>query len=144
MTRPDCVPGQGTLRSDGYRALYVGVTEGRTARYKMAHRVAWEQVNGPIPDGLVIDHLCRNRECINVAHLEVVTNKVNILRGVAPSAQHARQTHCKEGHLFTEETTYIQKNGSRRCRTCKRAWNQRKWKEKVASVRFSARAADDS
>ena len=56
-----------------------------------AHRWAWEQAKGPIPKGLVVDHLCRVRWCCNPDHMELVTNRENILRGISPSADHARK-----------------------------------------------------
>lgn len=84
----------------------------------MAHRWAYEQQVGPIPEGLEIDHLCRNRACVNVEHLEPVTRRENILRGVSMTAQHARKTHCKQGHPFTPENTYIYVHGRLRQRCC--------------------------
>ena len=90
-----------------------------TSKAKMvrAHRYAWEQVNGPIPDGMVIDHLCRVPACVNPEHMEVVTHQENILRGVGPSAINARKTHCMRGHEFTDENTR-RYQGRRHCRKC--------------------------
>ena len=85
-----------------------------------AHRLMYEKLVGPIPDGLTIDHLCRNRGCLNPAHLEVVTGGENTLRGDGPTARHARQTHCVHGHEFTPENTRISRRGNRVCRTCHR------------------------
>ena len=84
-----------------------------------AHRVVYEQEVGPIPAGLVIDHLCRVRHCMNPAHMEIVTIGQNTLRGVGPSAVNARSTHCKRGHPFDEANTIHRSDGGRRCRTCK-------------------------
>jgi len=84
---------------------------------KGAHRAVYELAIGPIPEGLTIDHLCRNRRCINPLHMEAVTRKVNTLRGIGPSAMHARQTHCRRGHGFTPSNTYL-RNGMRHCRKC--------------------------
>lgn len=89
-----------------------------------AHRVAWEKVHGPIPPGMQIDHLCRNRACVNVEHLEMVINRVNTLRGAGPTAINARKTKCKNGHPL--EGKNILKGGNcinRRCRIC---YNARK------------------
>ncbi|MEV4246982.1 HNH endonuclease signature motif containing protein [Streptosporangium canum] len=85
-----------------------------------AHRVAWQLVRGSIPQDLYIDHLCRTRNCVNPEHLEPVTNKVNILRGISPAAISARKTHCIRGHEFTPENTYRPARGGRQCRTCRR------------------------
>lgn len=85
-----------------------------------AHRVAYEMSSGPIPAGHHIDHLCRNRGCVNPAHLEPVTQRTNTLRGAGATAINARKTHCKRGHEFTPENTYEHPLG-RNCRTCLRS-----------------------
>jgi hypothetical protein len=90
-----------------------------------AHRYAWERVNGPIPAGLVIDHLCRNPLCVRVEHLEVVTYSENSLRGNNPAvtrARHAQKTHCPHGHEYTEENTWRNPKApnERDCRACAR------------------------
>ena len=86
----------------------------------MAHRVIYESVYGPIPNGLVLDHLCTNRLCVRPDHLEPVTNAENILRGVGPPAHNARKTHCKRGHGLPPARM---KNGVlvRVCRICSNA-----------------------
>lgn len=81
-----------------------------------AHRLTYELVVGPIPDGLQLDHLCRNRGCCNPAHLEPVTMAENIRRGYG----HGSETHCPQGHPYDEANTYRPKRGGRMCRTCKR------------------------
>jgi len=103
-----------------------------------AHRLAYETLVGPIPEGLVIDHLCRNRACVNVNHLEPVTQGVNALRGVGVMALNARKTHCKRGHEFTPENTRISKAGNRNCITCLEtrrdgwsAWNAKRQKRRA-------------
>lgn len=82
-----------------------------------AHRVSYELFVAPIPDGLEIDHLCRVHLCVNPRHLEPVTYEENQRRGQSPMANQARQTHCKRGHEFTPENTYVW-GSYRRCRRC--------------------------
>ena len=85
----------------------------------VAHRISWELLRGKIPKGLQLDHLCRNKGCVNPDHLEPVTHRENIMRGNSPWATNAKKTHCLRGHEFTKENTYIHKSkGGRNCRTC--------------------------
>lgn len=98
--------GYGSFTDDGRRTV-------------SAHRFSFEMHVGPIPDDLVIDHLCRVHHCVNPDHLEAVTIRVNTLRGIGPTAINARKMHCVNGHEFTPENTYIAPGrGSRHCRTC--------------------------
>lgn len=109
----DCWIFHGSLTTKGYGHIKVG----RSMR--PTHRVTYEFFVGPIPDGLVLDHLCRVRDCCNPDHLEPVTNRENYLRGVRRS----RTTHCPYGHPYDEANTYVHINreGQRRraCRTCR-------------------------
>lgn len=107
----------------GYGQFGVG---GRT---RIAHRLVYEVLVGEILDGLVTDHLCRVRCCVNPAHIEPVTNQENVLRGLGPTAANARKAHCKRGHEFTSENTYRDRKG-RRCRTCGRESLARKQGER--------------
>lgn len=83
-----------------------------------AHRVAYELLIGPVPDGKQIDHLCRTTLCVNPVHLEPVTQRENILRGVSFSAVNARKTHCPKGHPYSGTNVRIRADGARRCLTC--------------------------
>lgn len=83
-----------------------------------AHRFAYELLVGPIPDGLVIDHLCRNPPCVNPAHMEPVTNEENLRRGERRN-QFSDVTHCAKGHAYDVANTWHGRNG-RQCRTCNR------------------------
>ena len=83
------------------------------------HRLSYEMTFGDIPEGLVIDHLCRNRNCVNPDHLEVVTQRENILRGDGVAAKNAKKTHCPNGHALSGDNLYTYNNGRhRRCRVC--------------------------
>ena len=87
-------------------------------RFVQAHRWAYEYFKGPIPPGLQLDHLCRNRNCVNPAHLEPVTNRENLLRGDTLSARNTAKTHCPQGHPYAGDNLYIDPFGKRQCRTC--------------------------
>lgn len=95
-----------------------------------AHRYAYELLVGPIPDDLELDHLCVNLICVNPAHLEPVTHRVNVQRaaigGVA--LKNIDKTHCPKGHPYDEQNTYVW-GGTRRCRLCLAAY-QRGWKQR--------------
>lgn len=113
-TESGCVEWQGPVDRDGYGRIRFGGCSTH------AHRVAWELANGPVPDGLQIDHLCRNKVCCNPEHLDTVTMQENVRRGrlARGAAQYA--THCKHGHAFTPENTY-RRAGRRSCRACNAA-----------------------
>lgn len=122
----------GRLNAGGYGVYSVWLGGGRKngkVKVLFAHRVSWEIHRGDIPEGLVIDHLCRVRNCVNPSHCEVVSSAENILRGVGAHAKNAIKTHCDHGHEFNDANTHvvIRKDGQHRvCRICKAA-NCRKW-----------------
>jgi hypothetical protein len=87
----------------------------------MAHRAVWTLLRGDIPQGLQLDHLCRNRLCVNPEHLEPVTQVENVRRGASPSADNARKTICMRGHALEGENLYVTPGrGYRQCRECVR------------------------
>lgn len=87
---------------------------------RMAHRVSYEMLVGPIPRGLTLDHLCRNRRCVRPDHLEPVTMRINILRGETITAANASKTACHHGHTLAGDNLFVRRDGRRRCRTCER------------------------
>jgi hypothetical protein len=89
-----------------------------------AHRFIYELLVGPVPEGLELDHLCRNRVCVNPAHLEPVDHRENTLRGVGFGGKNARKTHCPQGHPYEGDNLIVEATtGRRRCRICTRETN---------------------
>lgn len=125
---------QGFRDYDGYgQAAGENTYEG----CKPAHRVVYEMMVGPIPEGLQLDHLCRNRACVKPSHVEPVSGAENIRRGQSPAAKNARKTHCLRGHFYDEVNTYVSPDGRRSCRTCHRermAAKKREEKARAASA----------
>lgn len=132
------VPGEcwewcGTVDRDGYGEISLGRKREGKAR---AHRAMYELEAGPVPDGMVLDHLCRNRGCVNPEHLEPVTNRENILRGEGVAAVNARKTHCLREHPLSGANLWVNRRGQRQCRTCKR--------DRLRAWREGRRAASDN
>lgn len=108
-------------------------TAGLNGKTIATHRYAWEQANGPIPKGLVIDHQCRNRACCNPAHLRLVTQTINSLENsMGQGAKNAAKTHCFRGHPFDENNTkcYQRSDGRiiRFCLACRVIYNEERRK----------------
>lgn len=115
--------------------------EGKNRR---AHRILYAWVFGPIPHKgakVEIDHLCKNRPCINPCHTDLVTSQVNSLRSNNMAARYAVRTHCNQGHEFCDENTHTSLSGSRRCRICKNEDAKRRRHEGGSSERERSRLA---
>jgi hypothetical protein len=116
----DCWVWTGPVDLAGYGHVNVGTTT------TTAHRAIYTLLVGPVERGIDLDHLCRNRACVNPAHLEPVTSAENSRRGVLGQHMKERaklQTHCKYGHEYTLENTYRNPSSGRRtCRTCHTAY----------------------
>lgn len=107
------IPKQKPLKRSGYVVLAIG------GKYVSLHRWIWEQLRGPIPNGLVINHICNNRVCFEIEHLELVTPRENILYASKQGRLKGQsQTSCINGHPYVKDNTYIRKNGTRQCKEC--------------------------
>lgn len=108
-----CWEWQGAKTKAGYGTM----TPSGSGKQQYTHRLMWELMIEPIPKGLQIDHLCQNHACCNPSHLEPVTHKENQRRSWAKGRKRKPKTHCKRGHAWTEENTYL--FPSRQCRVCR-------------------------
>ncbi|MEV0553162.1 HNH endonuclease signature motif containing protein [Streptomyces sp. NPDC050597] len=122
------------LDRDGYGRFWVD------GRYVTAHRWAFEQTRGPVPDGLDLDHLCRVRRCVAVGHLDPVDHRTNVLRSTGPSAVNARRTRCVNGHDLTDpDVVHVSfppshPHGMRKCRACARDRSRSDREQQLAPV----------
>lgn len=118
----DCWYWTGSISGTGYGQI------GSRDKVLVAHRVVYETLVGQIPKGLHLDHLCRNKLCVNPQHLEPVSPKVNILRGVGLAAVNSRKVKCtKFGHPLSGVNLYVDPRGKRECRECRKV-AQKKWR----------------
>lgn len=131
-----CWVWKGSLSRAGYGRLTI--REGGKKMTKSAHRVSYETFVGKIPVGLTIDHLCKNKACINPDHLEAVSQKVNVHRANPLWKQEAARTHCPQGHEYTEDNMYKYKTRSggvcRNCKTCMKARTRARYQMKKLTL----------
>ncbi len=113
----------GCLDGTGYGRIFW-----KNHKMLQAHRFAYELLVDKIPENLQCDHICRNRSCVNPAHIELVTNKINTLRGISFAAENFKKTHCPKGHILSDDNIYpsIKKRGKRSCKICQRGRNKRR------------------
>lgn len=127
-----CWEWQGSKNAKGYARFEIGKQNGKRITVQV-HRFSYEEIIGDIPDGLVLDHLCRNPSCVNPAHLEPVTCRENLLRGIGFVAVNARKTHCPAGHPLSADNTLVWRRGDgrmhRKCRECDRARHRSRGEE---------------
>lgn len=116
--------------SNGYGLVWDG------AKMVRAHRFFYEHHIGPIPAGFQLDHLCRVRLCVNPKHLELVTPRQNVLRGIGICAENAKKTHCKYGH-----SDWKARKDGWECMECRRITDRRRWEERKEKINAKRRKA---
>jgi len=112
----ECWPWLMSVGSHGYGQIGWWVGSGQSTMMT-AHRVVWIAHNGPVPDDLVVDHVCHNRVCCNPAHLRLLSDSEN-----ARLTSWVLKTHCRMGHPYDEANTYVNPRGHRYCRECRKRW----------------------
>lgn len=106
----------------GYGTVYY------KGKHGYAHRIMFEMFREPIPKGMFIDHICRNKKCCNPSHLRIATPRQNALENsIGPIAANALKTNCKRGHLLSGENVYVPARGGRECRACRSAAMKSWW-----------------
>jgi len=129
LTDSGCIEWIASRNNSGYGTFAVG-----SGRSDVAHRWSYEHHVGPVPEGLNLDHLCRNRACVNPGHLEPVTTSVNLLRAVGMGQANATKTHCPEGHPYAGDNLHMSPSrpNNRMCRTCRREHSRRAREKRAA------------
>lgn len=131
MEKNSCHLYAGTVNKDGYGVVF----DKEYGNYKLAHRLSFVADYGEIPQNSPLDHVCRQPRCINPEHLEPVTMRENILRGVGIAANYANRNRCKNGHLFTVDNIYkwAKRENARLCKKCRKLQNI-KYRNKLKKV----------
>jgi hypothetical protein len=105
----------------GYRHKVTGYGQIQiNGRPELVHILSYKLAGRNIPNGMELDHLCRNRICVNPDHLEPVTHRDNVLRGINACAKNARVIHCPKGHPYDLLNTYHRPDGGRDCKICQK------------------------
>ena len=137
----ECWGWEGSMYPNGYGMFALARNGSPKVKFALAHRYSYELHVGDIPEGLVLDHLCRNRSCVNPAHLDPVTTRENLVRGEGFVGKQSRRTHCvRGGHPLSGDNLYVAPSGGRSCGTC-RAEQVKACRARKAARRAQARAA---
>jgi hypothetical protein len=114
----ECWVWKSTMGANGYGRFQI--TRKPFIKESIAHRASYMIFKGPIPEGMDIDHVCRNRDCVNPGHLRILSHRENVLSGRTFAANNRAKTHCPSGHEYSTENTYLFR-GMRMCKECRRA-----------------------
>lgn len=110
---PTCWHWLGAVSKNGYSKSFMDY------KTTTGHRVFYTYYKGVVPEGLQIDHLCRNKLCVNPEHLEAVTSRENIIRGTGFAAKNSKKKKCLRRHLLSGDNLYITPDGRRQCKKCR-------------------------
>jgi hypothetical protein len=132
-----CVNWPGRISRFGY-----GIIETGRGTQRRAHVIVHERLIGPKPEGMVIDHLCRNRACVNPLHMEIVTHRENTLRGEGITAVNARKTVCKRGHPLSGENVRMTSKG-RHCIACNKIIGHQSYLKRKAARKLADSSSEN-